>query len=50
MNYYASRAEKLLTESKRKEVVDILAVNPLAGDIIQEAFFDFALETRFIAW
>lgn len=35
MNYYASRAEKWLTETERKEVIDTLASNPLAGDIIQ---------------
>lgn len=35
MNYYASRAEKLLTKDERKEVIDTLASDPLAGDIIQ---------------
>lgn len=35
LNYYASRAEKLLTEAERKEVVDIIASAPLVGDVIQ---------------
>lgn len=35
LNYYASRAEKLLTETERKEIIDTLAVNPLSGDVIQ---------------
>ena len=34
-NYYVSRAEKLLTTSERDEVIDLLACDPLAGDLIQ---------------
>lgn len=35
MNYYASRAERLLTEAERKKVIDTIAYTPLVGDVIQ---------------
>lgn len=32
---YIRRAEKLLTEEERREVVDYLAANPKAGDLME---------------
>jgi len=32
---YIRRAEKLLTEEERREIVDYLAANPKAGDIME---------------
>ncbi len=33
--YYLKRAEKLLNEEQRLEIVNILTVNPKSGDLIQ---------------
>lgn len=32
---YIRRAEKLLTEEERRDIVDYLAVNPRAGDLME---------------
>lgn len=32
---YIRRAEKLLTEAERREILDYLAANPKAGDIME---------------
>jgi mRNA-degrading endonuclease RelE of RelBE toxin-antitoxin system len=33
---FMRRAEKLLSDDERKELIDFLAANPLAGDVIPE--------------